>query len=344
VGILGVGFMGWIHFLAYRRLRGVKVVAVATRDPAKQKGDWRAIRGNFGPPGEQVDLRGISVHAAMESLLQDPRVDVVDICLPPSMHCQAAEAAFRAGKHVICEKPIALSPREADRMVAAARTARKQLTIAQVLPYFPEYAYALKAARQGRYGRFIGGHFKRIIADPVWVKDFYHPRGAGGPLVDLHVHDAHFIRLLAGMPVRVDSRGRMRGEVVEFFTSQFVFADRSLVVSATGGVLPHPARGFNHGFEIHFEKAAMLFDFSVLDGQPVASMPLTVVDSHGNCERPALGSTDPIDAFAAELSEAVSAVRTGKSSAVLSGDLARDALLLCRRQAQSVELGRSVKV
>ena len=56
VGIVGIGFMGMIHYLAYRKVRGAKVTAIATRDAKRLAGDWRGIKGNFGPPGEKMDL------------------------------------------------------------------------------------------------------------------------------------------------------------------------------------------------------------------------------------------------------------------------------------------------
>ena len=59
VGIAGIGFMGWIHYLAYRKAPGVEVAAICTRDKKKLAGDWRGIRGNFGPPGEKVDVSGM---------------------------------------------------------------------------------------------------------------------------------------------------------------------------------------------------------------------------------------------------------------------------------------------
>ena len=54
IGLVGIGFMGWIHYLAYKNVKGVKLTAVCTRDPQRLAGDWRGIQGNFGPPGEQV--------------------------------------------------------------------------------------------------------------------------------------------------------------------------------------------------------------------------------------------------------------------------------------------------
>ena len=61
VGILGIGFMGWIHYLAYQRIRGIKMTAFAESDPKKLRGDWRDIKGNFGPPGEKVDMKGLKL-------------------------------------------------------------------------------------------------------------------------------------------------------------------------------------------------------------------------------------------------------------------------------------------
>ena len=60
VGIVGVGFMGMIHYLAYQRLRGIRVSAIATRNREKREGDWRSIRGNFGPPGQKMKLDQIA--------------------------------------------------------------------------------------------------------------------------------------------------------------------------------------------------------------------------------------------------------------------------------------------
>ena len=344
VGIVGIGFMGMIHYLAYERVKGVKVRAIVTRDEKKLAGDWRSIKGNFGPPGAVMDLKGVTGYRELEALLQDPKIDLVDICLPPAMHAQATVRALRAGKHVFCEKPIAVSLADGTRMVRAAEASGKQLLIGHVLPMFPEYNFVIEAARKGRYGRLLGGHFKRIISDPKWIPDFYDPLTVGGPLVDLHIHDAHFIRLLCGMPTAVFSRGRMRGDVVEMVTTQFLFDNPSLVVTAASGVINQQGRAFTHAYEVYFERATLLFDFAVLDGKPQLATPVTVLSADGKVSRPELGSGDPIDAFASEIKEVVKSVRTGKPSTLLAGDLALDALTLCHEQTESVRKGRLVKV
>ena len=95
VGIAGIGFMGWIHWLAYQNVAGIRVGAIASRDPKRRAGDWRGIQGNFGPPGEQVDLAGVRAYETLEALLADPAIDAVDLCLPPYLH---AEGARRSAK------------------------------------------------------------------------------------------------------------------------------------------------------------------------------------------------------------------------------------------------------
>jgi predicted dehydrogenase len=344
VGIAGLGFMGMIHYLAYQKLKGVKVAAMCEQDRTRLAGDWRSIKGNFGPAGTMMDLSGIDRHEKLDQMLASSKVDMIDICLPPAAHAPVTIAALKRNKHVFCEKPIALKPADARRMVRAAKDARKQLMIGQVLPFFPEYAFAHQAVKSGKYGKLLGGFFKRVISDPQWLKNFYDPAKIGGPMLDLHVHDAHYIRLLCGMPKAVFTSGRMRGEVAEYFTSQFLFDDPQLVVGAASGVIHQQGRGFCAGFEIHLERATLLYDFAVIDGKPETNMPLTVLKSDGKVERPAMKSADPVDSFAAELGEALRTVKTGKPSALLDGELARDALVLCAKQTMSLAKRRLVSV
>ena len=158
VGIVGIGFMGMIHYLAAQRASGLKVVALCSRDAKKLAGDWTSIQGNFGPRGTQMDLSGLSCYRDFEELLADPEVDLVDLCVPNDSHAAMAIQALRAGKHVLVEKPIALSTSAADEMVEAATAAGKLLMVGHVLPFFPEFAFALDAVRSGRYGSLQAAH------------------------------------------------------------------------------------------------------------------------------------------------------------------------------------------
>ena len=344
VGIVGIGFMGMVHYLCYQRIRGAKVAAVCEVDKRRLAGDWRSIRGNFGPPGEVMDLSGVARYRRLDDLIADPEIDLIDICLPTPLHAEVTLAALKAGKDVFCEKPIALSRSEARRMVKAARKAGRLLLIGHVLPFFPEYDFAYRAITVGKYGRMLGGHFKRIISDPLWLDDYWRPDGRGGPMLDLHVHDAHFIRLTCGMPRSVTSSGRMRGGLAEFFTSLFRFDNPELSVTATCGAIGQQGRSFVHGFEIHLQRATLVFEFAVIGDEPQSIMPLTVLPAGGKARRVELSAADPLDAFAAELKEAIKSVRTGGHSALLAGEAARDAIALCDAQTRSICNGRPVRI
>ena len=193
IGLIGVGFMGMIHYLAAAKLRGAKVTALCSRDPKKLTGDWRGIRGNFGPPGTLMDVSKLKRYANFEDLLSDKDIDLVDICTPTHLHEEMAVAALKAGKHVLVEKAIALDTRGADLMLKTAAKTGRLLMIAHVLPFAPEFAWAAETVKNGTFGKLVGGHFRRIISKPDWSADIGDAAKTGGPAVDLHIHDTHFI-------------------------------------------------------------------------------------------------------------------------------------------------------
>jgi predicted dehydrogenase len=339
VGIVGLGFMGWIHWLVYKRVPGIEVTSICEQDEVRRRGDWRRIRGNFGPPGEIVDLSRVRVFETLDQMLADGQFDVVDVCLPPSLHCDAVIRSLGAGKHVFCEKPMALNVADCERMVDSARAANRRLFIGHVLPFFPEYSAARYAVQSGKFGRLLGGTFKRVISDPTWLNEFYDPERIGGPLIDLHVHDAHFIRLLFGMPRRAISRGRTRNGVVAYCNSLLEFEDPGVVVSCVTGVIDQQGRPFTHGFELHLEQATLQFEFAALADKSEL-MPLKFLRADGRVERPTIFAGDDIAGFVAEIEEVKGCLVADCDSAILGGNLARDAIVICQMQAQAV-LGQS---
>ena len=344
VGITGIGFMGWIHYLAYQKTPTAQIRAICTRNEAKRNGDWTSIQGNFGPPGEQVDVSEWSCYEQIDDLLADESIDLIDICLPPDIHADIAIRALEAGKHVLIEKPMALTAEDCENIVSVAAANNRQAMVAHVLPFFPEYAYLRNAVASGEFGKLLGGHFNRVISDPLWLgKDFWSEDKVGGPLIDLHVHDAHLIRFLFGMPTAVNTRGRLREDIVEYFSTVFEFEDSDLVVTSNSGVMNQQGRTFMHNFEAHFEQATMQFSYAALADEPEVS-PLKVFDSEGGVLRPDLGAGDPVDSFVLEIQEAITAIESQNPSSLLGGDLARDAITLCYRQAESARTNSRVEL
>ena len=139
IGIVGVGFMGVTHYKAMDKVKGGKVAALVSRDAKKRQGDWRSIQGNFGGGGGVQDLSRVNCYQTLDELLADPAIDLVDICLPTTMHVETSIRALAAGKHVLLEKPIAVNLRDADKIMAAAKKYRRQ--------FFEIFTYDLKIVK-----------------------------------------------------------------------------------------------------------------------------------------------------------------------------------------------------
>jgi predicted dehydrogenase len=336
--------MGCIHWNAYQRVAGAKIVAVSESNEKRLTGDLRGVQGNFGPPGEQLDFSALNTYTNVDDMLANTNIDLIDITLPTALHADIAVRALEAGKHVFCEKPMALRLADCERMVDAAKKAKRLLMIGHVLPFFPEYDWARKSIDSGEHGALRGGAFKRVIANPAWLTDFWNPDRIGGPMLDLHVHDAHFIRLVFGMPSEVVTCGRSRNGLPEYWHSQFRFANRELVVEATSGTIEQQGRAFTHAYEIHLERATLLFDFAVIDGEPKYLCEPMLLDEKGGVQKAELPAGDPIDAFANELREVVRSVEAGQASPILGAVLAQDAMRLCAKQSESLQTGVPVKV
>ncbi len=328
IGIAGLGFMGVTHFKALQEISGARVSALYSRDSAKRAGDFRSVRGNFGGGGGMQDLTGIATYADYGDLLADKQVDAVDLCLPTAQHADAAIRALEAGKHVILEKPIALNLEQADAILAAEKRAGRLCLVAHVLRYFPEYALIRQLRDEGGLGPLCAAHFRRSIAQPDW-------RGAdaaednGGPVVDLHIHDADFVRFLFGEPQSFSARGARgsTGEVAHIHTL-YHYPDGPLV-SAEGGWLCPPSLPFIQGYEVFFAKGMLHFDSA--SGRP------PLLHTPAGQREPTLKG----DAFRDELAAAIGFIRRGDPHSALSAASARASLDLVLREEAAAREGWS---
>lgn len=343
IGIAGIGFMGLTHFRASGSLRSGRVTAICSRSARKRAGDWRGIGGNFGSGGEKVDLANVETFSDYDELIHSPDVDLVDICYPSDQHADRAVAALRAGKHVLVEKPIALTSWDATRMVRAAKRYDRHLMVAHVLPFFPEYAWLAETIEAGTYGDLLGAHFKRVISRLDWSGGSLNLARSGGPGVDLHIHDVHFIQLVFGQPNRITASGRLVEEAyVEYASTTYLYDEKpDLTVTCASGAISKKGRPFTQGFEIYAEGATIAYEASTLGGKPHVATPLSVITDDGKVRKPRLRGGD---AFRREMQAAVNVVRTGRSSSALSADRAAAALKLCFKEAESVRRGRTVNV
>jgi predicted dehydrogenase len=336
VGIAGLGFMGVTHYNAYQRIPGVTVAALADEDPVRRSGDWTKVGGNFGGNAGKVDLSGVKTFETYAEMVKDDDLDLIDICLPTPFHKNAVLTALAAGRHVVSEKPITLTVKDADEMLAAAKKAKRHFFVAQVLRYFPEYRFLKEAHETGKYGKLVAAHFRRIIAKPAWSANSWYsdPKKTGGATLDLHIHDADFIIHLLGKPKSVISSGVPAGKgAFDYLVNQYDFGKTGPTVSSEGGWIATAALPFEQSFEVYFEKGTVLYNSS--------HGPLQVALPDGKKVEPKLAKED---GFLAELKAVTTPLRAGTKPTELLASSARNSLALCLAEQESAKSGKVVKI
>ena len=199
--------MGATHIRALDGIEGVTLAAISSSDPKKLAGDLSSVGGNLGEGFAMIDFSQVDKHPRWETILQDPTIDAVDICLPTHLHAPATEAALRAGKHVLVEKPMALDFETAIQLVVLAKEQGKILMAAQVLRFFPMYRQMADLLRSGTLGRVRAATFRRRCSAPSWAAWLQDKAVSGGGVFDLLIHDVDMALHLFGTPTAVSATG-----------------------------------------------------------------------------------------------------------------------------------------
>ena len=194
-----MGFMGATHLAAFHKLPNVQVSAICATNERVLSGDLTQVGGNLNLPKAQYDFSAIHKYTDWRDVLKDPALEAVDICLPTDLHVPVTVAALAAGKHVLCEKPMALDTDGCDRMASAATQHGRVLMIGQVLRFWPEYLTLEQFVKQQGH-HMTAARFVRSAGLPAWSRWLPDEKRSGGAVLDLLVHDVGQALWLFGMP------------------------------------------------------------------------------------------------------------------------------------------------
>lgn len=157
--------------------------------------------------GETKDLLDDSVNCYTDwhEMLSKEQVDMVDICVPTYLHAPITVQVLNMGYHVLCEKPMSLSYKEAEQMIETAKRNNKQLMIGQCLRFGSKYRYLKSIVDSGEFGKIKGITFRRLSGPPMWSWDnwFMDYNRSHGCIQDLHIHDIDIARYVFGEPTAV---------------------------------------------------------------------------------------------------------------------------------------------
>jgi len=213
-GILGTGSIAHLFASDLQRLPEATVTAVGSRSPERAD----AFGNEFDVPHR---------HGTYEELVADPNVDIVYVATPHSLHVDHTILALEAGKHVLCEKPLALNEDGANAAIDAARTADRFLMEALWTRFLPVMDDVRRLVRQNTLGRL-----RLLRADIGVARDFdpehrlFNPALGGGALLDLGIYPIAFAFDLFGPPDDVVSSATLgKTGVDEQCAAVFRYAD-----------------------------------------------------------------------------------------------------------------------
>jgi myo-inositol 2-dehydrogenase / D-chiro-inositol 1-dehydrogenase len=181
-GILGAGRIGKIHANNLMAMAGVRLKAIA--DPFVDFKEW---------PGA-----AIVTSSDPEAVLNDGEIEAVLVCSPTPSHAEFTEAAARAGKHVFCEKPIALDPERVRATLGVVERSGVKLQVGFNRRFDPTFARVRRAVVDGEIGDV---HLVRITARDPAPPPAEYVQASGGMFVDMTIHDFDMVRFLSGSEV-----------------------------------------------------------------------------------------------------------------------------------------------
>lgn len=255
VGLIGTGFMGEFHARAWAQTPAT-LAGVTSKNPDRDC--------------EICDKFGSERYESVEELID--AVDVVDICTPTHLHYEMVLQAARAGKHIVCEKPLARTAENAEEMVQICRDAGVKLLVAHVVRFFPEYAQAWQIASSGALGRIGTVRLKRVSSGPKWGDDnwFADFTKSGGMVLDLMIHDFDYARWIAGEVESVFAKSLMSRQPDA--PTDYALA----ILRHTSGALSHIEGGWANPAPLFRTGLEIAGDQGLIEHPPESSIPLGI--------------------------------------------------------------------
>ncbi len=337
VGVVGMGFMGAtqvraVHAAARDGLP-CRLAAVCDAAPDRLTGTV-ATAGNIatGAGDRLFDPASVATYTDFGAMLADDRVHMVIICTHTDTHIDLSRRALEAGKHVLVEKPVALSAAGCRELASAAKAAGARGILcmpAMCIRYWPAWAWLKERIDSRKFGAVKSASFQRLGSGPSWGADFYRNNArSGGALVDLHIHDTDFVTWCFGTPREVVSAGTL-----DHVTTLYRYDHGPRHVTAQGGWDQAPGFPFKMRFIVTFDHATADWDLT--------RTPPLLLCRDGKAEPTPLPEWLGYDG---EVRAIVRAIASGASEPPTTVDDAVRTAVVLDAERRSLETGAAVRV
>lgn len=332
IGIVGAGMVARTHARAITAA-GARLVAVC--------------RSSAALAAESAREHGVPCEVGLDALLRRPDVEIVAICTPSGLHAEQAIAAARAGKHVLVEKPLALTVADADAMITACREAGVRLGVSFQRRTVPAVQALREAVAAGALGRLTLG----TVSVPYFRGQDYYDSAAwrgtwaldgGGALMNQGIHLVDLLLWLMGDVEEVQARFTTAAHTIEVedcVTASLRFRNGALgTLLATTAAAP----GFPHRVEIYGAEGGVQ-----IEGEDVVrwSVPGRPAPENGPPRSADGSAANPaalgVEGHARLIADFVEAVRSGRDPMV-SGEEGRRSLALVLAVYEAARQGRPV--
>ncbi len=332
-GIIGTGSVAAQHARAIGQLDQCRLVAVASSSAARAKA-----------AGERY---GVAAYDDYHALVQRDDIDIVCICTESGRHLEPALAAARAGKHVLCEKPLEVTLERADRMIEACRAAGVRLGCVFQNRFSDDYRRLRAAAREGRFGRLLLGnaYIKWYRDDAYYASSSWRGtlRGDGGAaLINQGIHTIDLLLDVMGVVESVFGKVKttahdIEGEDLGLAILSFRGGALGTIEGATAAWPGYPER-----LEIYGERGSAILESGKITAWQVKGSE----EAAPSAGRPdASGAADPMaigyELHRRQIADMAEAVRQGREPMV-NGEEGRKALALIRGIYESSRLGKEI--
>ncbi|MBE6596714.1 MAG: Gfo/Idh/MocA family oxidoreductase [Ruminococcaceae bacterium] len=268
VAMLGFGGIAKSHKKAYEifEAEGTPIKLVAICDINGEQ-FTKSQKTNLGT-AKKVNFDGINLYTDLEEMMAKEEFEMIDICLPTYLHKEYTLKMLRAGKNVMCEKPMFLNSEDCKEMIDTANECGKKLMIGQCLRFEPQYLCLKELIDNKKYGEVKQVSMERLSALPTWGFEnwFTVTEKSGGCALDLHVHDVDMLRFLFGEPEKVSAVAVDDVTRWQYINSRFYY--KNFTAIATGSWTESATTPFKAGYRVRFEKASV-----VLEGSKVTVYP-----------------------------------------------------------------------
>ncbi|MNI25693.1 putative oxidoreductase YcjS [compost metagenome] len=322
VAILGCGGMGQVHAQSYLQIPDVQIVGVCDI--------------NMELANELGKKTGATAFPSLEAMLEAVNPDVISVTLPSYLHKEYTIKVAEAGKHVICEKPIALNLEDAEAMIHSCESNGVKLFVGHVVRFFPDYVNMKQAVDSDKLGRIGVVHAKRASGHPGNVRDWYNDADlCGGVITDLMIHDIDFVRWTLGEVKSVFAMNRVDAGM-EYALVTLVFDNEAVANLEAHWGYPGP---FQTAAEIAGSKGVIRSNSNRTHSLQVR-VPAVAMNNNRFVEVPqSPGFHGP---YELELSHFLDCIRDGRHEPIVTAQDAYKALEISTAALESLRTGKVV--